>query len=680
MSSLTRGFIKTWLVASLLLLVGCGDTTETTTDKFTVSTVAGVSMLGSTDAVGANASFNYPSGIVADSSGNLFIADTGNSKIRKITPAGVVSTIAGGDSNGSTDAVGTDASFNFPSGIAIDSNNNLFVTDAGNNKIRKITPAGVVSTVAGSGLSGSTDAVGANASFKHPSAIAIDSSNNLFVTDAGNNKIRKITPAGAVSTVAGSGVAGDTDAVGINASFDDPSAITIDSSNNLFVTDAGNNKIRKITPAGVVSTVAGSGSFGSTDAVGTDASFDDPSAITIDSSGNLFVADSGNSKVRKITPAGVVSTIAGSGLLGDTDAVGTDASFNHLAGITMDGSGNLFVTDSRSSKIRKITSSGVVSTVAGVNSSGSTDAVGANASFNSPSDITVDSNGNLFVADTRNNKIRKITSAGAVSTIAGSGVAGDTDAVGVNASFFLPISIVIDSNNNLFVADLGNYAIRKITPAGVVSTVAGSGSSGDTDAVGTNASFSYPSGIAIDSSDNLFVTDTTNNKIRKITPAGVVSTIAGGDSNGSTDAVGTDASFNFPSGIAIDSNNNLFVTDAGNNKIRKITPSGVVSTIAGSGLSGSTDAVGTDASFFYPSGITVDSSDNLFITDFTSSKIRKITPAGVVSTIAGGAISGSTDGVGTDASFNHPVGITIDSNNNLFVADSSSNTIRKISK
>ena len=247
MSSLTRGFIKTWLVASLLLLVGCGDTTETTTDKFTVSTVAGVSMLGSADAVGANASFNYPSGIVADSSGNLFIADTGNSKIRKITPAGVVSTIAGGDSNGSTDAVGTDASFNFPSGIAIDSNNNLFVTDAGNNKIRKITPSGVVSTIAGSGLSGSTDAVGTDASFFYPSGITVDSSDNLFITDFTSSKIRKITPAGVVSTIAGGAISGSTDGVGTDASFNHPVGITIDSNNNLFVADSSSNTIRKIS-------------------------------------------------------------------------------------------------------------------------------------------------------------------------------------------------------------------------------------------------------------------------------------------------------------------------------------------------------------------------------------------------------------------------------------------------
>ncbi len=271
---------------------------------------------GASDAAGAAARFNYPHGVAVDSSGNVYVADTTNQTIRKITSAGVVSTLAGSAGlSGSTDGAGTAARFNYPYGVAVDSSGNVYVADTNNQTIRKITSAGVVSTLAGSaGLSGSTDGAATAAMFNYPQGVAVDSSGNVYVADANNQTIRKITSAGVVSTLAGlAGLSGSTDGAGTAARFNSPSGIAVDSSGNVYVADTTNQTIRKITSAGVVSTLAGSaGLSGSTDGAGTAAMFKYPRGIAVDSSGNVYVADTGNSTIRKITSAGVVSTLAGS--------------------------------------------------------------------------------------------------------------------------------------------------------------------------------------------------------------------------------------------------------------------------------------------------------------------------------------------------------------------------------
>jgi sugar lactone lactonase YvrE len=644
----------------------------------TVSTLAGIGTIGSTNSTGTAPSFYKPRGVAVDASGNVYVADTYNHKIRKITSAGVVSTLAGSGEVDSTDGTGTAASFRNPNGVAVDASGNVYVADTNNHKIRKITPSGVVSTLAGSGIQGSTDATGTAASFNYPSGAAVDASGNVYVADSGNHKIRKITPAGVVSTFAGSGRLGSTDATGTAASFDLPFGVAVDASGNVYVSDRENNKIRKITSAGVVSTFAGSGSYSSADGMGIAASFKYPARLAVDASGNVYVADNGNHKIRKITPAGVVSTLAGDGTEGSTDATGTAASFHDPEGVAVDASGNVFVADRENNKIRKITSAGVVSTFAGSGEVGSNDATATAPSFYNPSGVALDASGNVYVADSKNNKIRKITSAGVVSTFAGSGEEGRTDATGTAASFNRPFGVALDASGNVYVADSKNNKIRKITPAGVVSTFAGSGEEGRTDATGTAASFNRPFGVALDASGNVYVADYINDKIRKITPAGEVSTFAGSGYSGSTDGTGTAASFYSPTGVAVDASGNVYVADTSNNKIRKITPSGVVSTLAGSGAQGSTDGTGTAASFYRPVGAAVDAAGNVYVADTYNDKIRKITSAGVVSTFAGSGDFGSTDGTGTAASFKFPQGVAVDASGNVYVADTYNHKIRKI--
>jgi sugar lactone lactonase YvrE len=331
-----------------------------------------------------------------------------------------------------------------------------------------------------------------------------------------------------VSTLAGSGDRGFADGSGTLASFNRPSALTVDASGNIYVADKGNSRIRKITPAGVVSTLAGTGALGSADGPAAKASFFYPGAIAVDNaSGNIYVGDLG--VVRKITPAGVVSTFAG----GDPDwldGTGTSAGFSDVSGLAVDASGNIYVAESSPSRIRKITPSAVVTTYAGHGGfhgsvHGSTNGPTSVASFNYPESVAVDASGNVYVGDRGNHMIRKITPARMVSTLAGSLVPGSANGIGTAASFSHPPSVAVDASGNVYVADGGdtlvagssNNLIRKITPEGVVSTLAGTGVAGSADGFAPEASFYAPQGVAVDAIGNVYVADYWNHKIRKIT-------------------------------------------------------------------------------------------------------------------------------------------------------------------
>jgi sugar lactone lactonase YvrE len=330
----------------------------------------------------------------------------------------------------------------------------------------------------------------------------------------------------------------------------------------------------------------------------------------------------------------------------------------------------------------------VVSTLAGQNS-GFVDAPsgpGSSASFNVPTGVAVGTSGNVIVADTFNNRIRMVTPEGVVSTLAGSGSNTFADGTGANASFNIPFGVAIDKNGNVFVADTGNSLIRKVTPGGVVTTLAGSGSQGFADGNGTSASFYTPCGVAIDKNGNVIVADTYNHRIRMVTPEGVVSTLAGSGSDTFADGTGANASFNSPRGVAVDANNNIIVADTLNSCIRIVTPVGAVTTLAGSRAPAFADGTGAAASFRHPFGVAVDANGNVIVADAGNSRIRKVTPGGVVSTIAGRGLSvGSmtaggafANGTGADALFFNPTGVAINANGNIIVADKDNNRIRII--
>ena len=307
-------------------------------------------LAGSTDGTGSAAQFNAPFNVAVDSSGTIYVADTFNYRIRKITSAGAVTTLAG-STYGFADGTGAAAQFSAPTGVAVDSSGTVYVADFFNNRIRKITSAGVVTTLAGSGTEGFADGTGVAAQFYRPYGVAVDSSGTVYVADSSNHRIRKVTSAGAVTTLAGSGTAGYPEGTGSAAQFDNPYGVAVDSAGTVYVADFGNNSIRKITPAGVVTTLAGS-TYGFAD--GTAAKFAGPTSVAVDSSGTVYVADSDNHRIRTITPAGVVTTLAGSGVAGFADGTGGAAQFKSPYGVAVDSSGTVYVADTGNNRIRKI--------------------------------------------------------------------------------------------------------------------------------------------------------------------------------------------------------------------------------------------------------------------------------------------------------------------------------------
>ena len=349
-----------------LLLSGALLATLTTSraQSLLISTLAGsTGNYNYADGTGSGAAFRNPEGLGIDPSGNLYIADTNNNLIRKVTPAGVVTTLAGAAGvTGSADGTGSAATFNNPRGVVVDSAGNVFVADYGNNTIRKITSAGVVTTVAGTpGTAGNVDATGAAARFTGPWGIALDSAGNFYIGDSSNQTIRKMTPAGVVTTLAGTpGVLGSSDGAATVARFYSPQGVAVDSAGNIYVADSANSTVRKVTPAGAVTTVAGlAGVQGYTDGTGSSARFDRPGAVAIDGGGNLYVADCGGYTIRMVSPSGVVATLAGAaGIWGASDGTGASARFSYFLGITVDPAGDVFVADSNNDTIREGVASG----------------------------------------------------------------------------------------------------------------------------------------------------------------------------------------------------------------------------------------------------------------------------------------------------------------------------------
>jgi sugar lactone lactonase YvrE len=605
---------------------------------------------GNLDGTGSTVSFWTPSAVAIDGSGNVFVADTSNNTIRKIAPDGTVSTFAGTAGRpGHADGAGSAASFSGPMAVAVDHLGNVYVADTGNYTIRKISPDGVVSTLAGTpGVPGTTNGTGAAATFYYPTGIAIDSAGNVYVAQPIDRVIRRITPAGAVSQWAGTGASGSADGPGAVATFAWPLALATDSADNLFVVDPFGSLLRKISPDDVVTTLIGQNLSAEMDGPLGTAEFMMPAGIAADDVGNLFIADEVGSTIRKITTDGMVTTIAGVGNVpGDVDGAGSLARLGGPQGVAVDSAGNVYVADTGNNAIRKITPDAVVSTLAGpvippLKSGG---LPGAEC-------LAVAAAGGLYVG--ASGILYSVVSSGEASVLAGGYTSlWPVDGTGTQAVFGQLSSIVVNSDGSLYVSDWANHkidpfpdsqsviwsAIRYVTPKAQVTTLAGGPGMGSTDGLGSGASFDKPLGIASDISGNIYVADSDSDEIRRVTPAGQVTTLAGlAGSPGYADGVGAAARFSSPSGIAIDYENNIYVADTGNSIIRKLTPTGAVSTLAGSaGAVGSADGAGAAARFNHPRALAVDPSGNVYVADTQSSTVRKISPGGAVSTIVGAA-------------------------------------------
>ena len=656
---------------------------------YTVSTVAGTGDEGFMDGDAATAQFNLPFGITVDDSGVVYIADQFNHRIRRIDTDGNVSTIAGSGTPGFMDGDAATAQFSFPGEITVDDDGILFVADLGNHSIRRVDTDGNISTIAGTGTFGFVDGDAA-AQFSNPAGITVDDSGVLYIADQSNHSIRRIGTDGNVSTIAGTGTSGSIDGDATTAQFNFPLGITVNDNGILFVADSGNNSIRRLTPEacpnpdilitqsadttitsenGQTDTIFIALSQAPTSDVVVTLSIDDASEGSIPTEDLTFTSANWDTHQLVI--------ITGE----DDEELDGSVSYMLTAFVVDASSDDAFDGVSATTIVTNLDDEETcytVSTVAGTGDGGFMDGNAATAQFNFPFGITVDDSGVVYIADLINHRIRRIDTDGNVSTIAGTGTPGFIDGDAATAQFNAPVGITVDDNGILFVTDFSNHSIRRIDTDGNVSTITGTGTPGFIDGDAATAQFNLPFGITVDDSGILFVADSENHRIRRIDTDGNVSTLAGTGTPGFTNGDTATAQFNAPGGITVDDNGILFVADQRNHNIRRIDTDGNVSTLAGTGASGFTDGDAATAQFNFPTGITVDDNGILFVTDFSNHSIRRIDTDGNVSTLAGTGASGFTDGDAATAQFNSPVGITVDDSGVVYIADQSNHSIRRL--
>ncbi len=651
-----------------------------------ITTVVGGQLFNNLQAT--NTIFNNAANVALDSAGNMFIADYGNHIIRKVATNGVTTIVAG---NGSCSYSGdggaaTNAGLNFPNVVVVDSIGDLFISDNGNLRIRKVNTNGIITTVAGNGAYGSSGDGGAatNASFSYPAGLCCPSIGYLLIADRLTSSVRMVQPNGIITTL-------------INSLFanplSNPNNLAMDSSNNLFIADSSNNKIRKWNNISLT-TIAGTGTsgFSGDGGLATNAKLKNPQGVAVDAVHNLYIADSGNYRVRKVDTNNIITTVAGDGTNGFSGDGGlaTNASLSGSLNISVDSIGNLFIADSVNNRIRKVGTNGIIATVAGRNLNDGDFA--ANATLNTPHGIAIDCIGNLYIADAYNNRIRKVDTNGIITTVVGSGIytwSGDGGAA-TNASMQNPFGVSLGSAGNLLIADTFNSCIRKVDTNGIISTLAGKGNSfpGDGGAA-TNAELLQPYGVAGDAIGNCFIADTLVNRVRKVDTNGVITTMVnvngfypfGGGFSGEG-AAATSAALNYPSSVALDSVGNLFIADTHNLRIREVNTNGIINTVAGNGAYGYSGdgGISTNASFSAPVAVTVDSAGNIYIADLNNQRIRKVSTNGIIATIAGNGIQGFSGdaGSGNNASLSLPNGVIADGKGNIYFSDTGNNRIRKL--
>ena len=606
---------------------------------------------GYADGTGLSTRFNRPEGIVGDSAGNLFVIDTNNAVIRKIDSSKTVSTFAGrAHVQGYLDGPATVAQFYNLLALGIDNQNNLWVADGA--VIREISPLGSVETISGNpAISYVADGSLAQAHFSTITALVVDPSGNVFVADGSGACIREIS-AGIVVTVAGTCPGSAIPHPGSAAPFAYIASMAFDRSGNLYILDGGAGLVKMMTPVFALYSVAGGApGTGEIDGTGSGARFATPSAIGLEADGNFLIADAG--AIRELTPAGEVTTIAGDDFQpGNVNGDALTARFDGIQSIYQSpGGGPAYLVEPLSDDVRQFQAL-ATSTLAG--NPPPVDKSMAVAPFYGLAGVAVDGAGNSYVVEL-GGSILKITPLGVVTTIVGSGV-GYVDGTTAHAKFSSPAGIAVDAAGNLYIADTGNFAIRKVAADGTVSTVAGgaTGSSG-LDGPVAAARFLGPQALSLDSAGNLYVADSTPTTlvsarpaaaVRVISTTGVVSTLAGSlTATGTTDGASGTALFTALRGITMDSGGNALVTDG--DSVRRITSAGAVTTIAGMTGSTTTNALGNGATarFSSPTGLVVDASGAIYLADTGNDEIKRIDQTGNVTLYAGNtSFSGNLPG------------------------------------
>jgi hypothetical protein len=630
-----------------------------------------------------SALLNGPSGVAVDASGNIYIADANNAVIRKVDSTHTITTVAGDYAKACGTVSNGSPATNFalcdPAGVATDSSGNLYIADQGDNLIRKVVVStSTIANYAGNGTAGykGDGGLATNAELSSPSAVAVDSAGNVYIADLSNYRVREVTVSnGDIATIAGNGTDGYSGdgAAAKSAEFSNVYGIAVNGAGTtVTIADYSNQRVRQFTVGGDINSVAGNGTEGFCGDAGpaTSACFYYPSGVAVTGS-SVYVADTDNNRIRLFTVGGKINTVAGNGSATDATPVTglppLDVVLSYPWAAIEDPSADIFVSDQNNFMIRELVeSSDLVNFFAGNGTQGSSGNGGlaTSAELNFPGGIARDSSGNIYIADTYNCVVRKVNTSGDIATFAGkeggncaySGDGGPATSAELN----YPQSVFVDSQNVVYIADTDNNVIRKVT-AGTITTFAGDGNGGYVGDGGpaTAAWLSGPDAVAEDGAGNVYIADTNNCLIREVGAAtGIIETVAGNrDCGFDGDGVAVDHELSYPSDLKADANGNLFIADTGNNLLRWVTPGGAITTFAGTGNEAYNGDGGqaTNADLYNPSGIYEDASGNFLVADQYNNRIRSISAfAGL-----GASADGLTYGLAAVGATSAPQPITL---------------------
>ena len=701
------------LLAVLIPLGTVAQLPPSSAQEFTITTIAGTPPRapGGDGGPAVEANLSSPAGVAVDGAGNVYIADWGNRRIRRVDPSGIITTIAGTGESGSSGDGGpaVEAKLSSPAGVAVDGAGNVYISDAGDYRIRRVDPSGIITTIAGTGVRGFIGDGGpaVEAKLDGPRGIAVDGAGNVYIADSGSNRIRRVDPSGIITTIAGTGESGSSGDGGpaVEAKLDGPRGIAVDGAGNVYIADYYNYRIRRVDPSGTITAFAGTGRLGFSGDGGpaVEAKLGElRGGVAVDEAGNVYVAHWGNHRIRRVDASGTITTFA----------VETG-----IEGIAVDGAGNAYISRPGAHQIRRVDASGIITTIAGTGESGegepiyqpggfSGDGVPAvEAQLNGPSGVAVDGAGNVYIADYGNHRVRRVDASGTITTFAGTGEGGFSGDGGpaVEAQLHSPFGVAVDGAGNVYISQLGHTRIRRVDASGTITTFAGTGEQGFSGDGGpaTQARLVSPFGLAVDGAGNVYIADRGDHRIRRVDASGTITTFAGTGEKGivgyGIPAVQTQ--LRFPSGVAVDGDGNVYIADSGNHRIRRVDASGIITTVAGTGFVLVEGDIGWGGSFNgdggpavqarmrVPTGVAVDGAGNVYIADSRNHRIRRVDASGIITTIAGtgstGLYEGSFGGDGgpaVEARLSVPITVAVDRASNVYIADSGNHLIRKLAR
>ena len=618
--------------------------------------------------------------LAADAAGNLYFANRGTSLVQKLTPDGSVVKFAGGNGDGfrGDDGPATEAQLDHPHGLAVDRAGNVYIADTGNDRVRMVDAAGTITTVAGTGDARSSGDSGpaVRAALNSPVDVTIGAGGEIYVAESDGRRVRRIDDNGRISTVAGTGTEGFSGDNGpaTQARLDFPLAVATHGG-DLYIADATNRRIRRVDPDGTITTVVGTGEIGNEGDGGlaTSAELTTPDGIAMSPSGVLYIADHDDQRVRAVDTTGIITTVAGTGAAGFAGDGGAavQAKLAQPQAVLAAPDGSVYVADAGNERIRRIRPDGTIVTITGDTLEYPRDGEKATSAFLSGPEVArVGTDGLLYIADSDNNRVRRVDGQGVITTVAGTGELGDAGDGGpaTEALLDFPSGVAMDSKGNLFIADQGNDRVRKVSPDGIITTVAGTGSPNDT-------GLDDPADVAVDRQDNLYVAEYGGDRVVRVDGAGVLTLVAGTGSTGFSGDGGpaTKADLNGPGGVAVAADGTVYIADLDNARVRRVGPDGVITTVAGTGTVGSDGDGGpaTSAQLTEPSTVAVDDAGAVYIGDGVAGRVRRVDPSGTITTFAGTGGQGSPedDEPVDGADINTPVGVSV-AGGRVYISDS----------